>query len=155
MNLAACLNAGSGNVSEDLEERIKALVAEHTGERLGRITLETRIRDDLPCDGDDAVDLFEAFAKEFEVDLSGIQWTKHFHSETDLGCMPLGCITPLGWLFVFLAWIVRGKKAYYYVFPAADPLVPVTVRDLVEAAKAKQWVKTYPTESTDTRPPTQ
>jgi acyl carrier protein len=54
-------------VNADLEKRVKALVAEETGMRLDRLSLDTRIVEDIGCDGHDAVELFEAFARYFEV----------------------------------------------------------------------------------------
>jgi hypothetical protein len=120
----------------DLEKRVKALVARETGMRVERISLTTRVAQDIGCDGDDAVELFEAFAKEFDVDLKGIQWNKHFGPEGGIGC-PLGC------LFAVFGWLVMRNKIVNNSF-ADDLSEPVTISDLVEAARAKRWVKTYP-----------
>jgi len=117
----------------DLEERVKTLVARETSMRIERISLKTRIAQDIGCDGDDAAELFEAFAKEFDVDLTGIQWNKHFCGE---GLPPGGLF---GVLVAVFGWAVRGKSLC-----DDDFLEPITLGDLVEAATAKRWVKDYP-----------
>jgi hypothetical protein len=124
---------GGFAVNVSLEMEVMAFVAEETHYRLERINTTTRIADDIGCDGDDAYELFEAFARRFDVDLSGIQWNSHFASE---GIPALGC------LFTLLHMIgihihsssIEPKKSYY----------PVTISDMVEAAKAKKWVYRYP-----------
>ena len=121
-----------GNVDADLEHRVKALVANETGMCIERISLDTRIAQDIGCDGDDACELFEAFAKEFDVDLSRLTWNKHFSPEGFLH--PLGCLVALfGWSCSSAIGSVAGGD------------IPVTVGDLVDAAKAKKWVKSYRT----------
>jgi hypothetical protein len=100
---------------------VKALVAEKTSAHPERLALETRINLDLGCDGDDAVELFEAFAEKFHVDMSSMEWNRYFSPE---GC---GCL---------LAFVMLGLTG------GMTALEPVTVRDLVKAAEAKKWVKT-------------
>lgn len=115
--------------SDNLEARVKALVAAETGTRLDGISSSTRLAEEIGIDGDDAVHFFERFAKEFDVDLTEMQWHMHF-SDEGLGC-PVGCVFALifGW-------------SYTHGVPFS-PFVPVTVGDLVEAAMAKRWVKKY------------
>jgi acyl carrier protein len=122
-----------------LEKRVRALVADMTGTRIERISLNTRISHDIGCDGDDAVELFEAFAKEFDVDLSGIKWERHFGPE---GGNPFGCFFIV--LVVLFGWSARGNKIVSKWIPG-DAGEPVTIGDLVAAARAKRWVKTYST----------
>ena len=51
------------NPDAELEKRVKVLVAEQTGYPLERISFNTRILEDIQCDGDDVAELFEAFAQ--------------------------------------------------------------------------------------------
>ena len=48
---------------------------------LAAISLESRLCEDLGMDGDDAWDFFQRFAREFGVDLSTMQWRRHFGAE--------------------------------------------------------------------------
>lgn len=67
----------------ELRERIVAMVAEERSMNPQRILLSSRLLHDLGMDGDDAVEFFEKFAKEFNVDLSalGKHWSEHFGPE--------------------------------------------------------------------------
>jgi acyl carrier protein len=51
------------------------------------LTRETRLHDDLKIDGDDAVDFFIAFEKEFNVDISNFKLREYFNGE---GFDPIG-----------------------------------------------------------------
>lgn len=53
----------------------------------GEISFATRLLEDLKIDGDDAVDFFLAFEKEFRVDVSGLDLSKYFNGE---GIDPIG-----------------------------------------------------------------
>ena len=104
----------------EMAERVKAFVAVHTLHPRRRITLDTRLGEDIGVDGDDAVELFRDFGVHFEVDLSDIEWNRHFSSE---GCNPIAAL----WY-----WTVGRRR---------HPMVPVTIGDLVAAAEAGRWVK--------------
>jgi acyl carrier protein len=51
------------------------------------ISSATRLYEDLKIDGDDAVDFFQEFEKEFRVDISGLDLSKYFNGE---GFDPIG-----------------------------------------------------------------
>jgi acyl carrier protein len=76
---------------------------------------ETRLKQDLRLDGADAVELLEKFAKQFGVDMSACQLTRHFGPESS---------DPLRWL-----WFVISRKRW----------VPITVADLVRSAQNRRW----------------
>jgi acyl carrier protein len=123
-------------VIDDLEKRVRALVAKVTGERIERISLKTRIVQDIGCDGADAEELFDAFAKQFDVDLSDIQWERHFSHEAT---HPLGCFL---WMLVGLfGWSARSNMVISDTI--GDKLEPISVGDLVEGARATRWVKSH------------
>jgi hypothetical protein len=110
------------DASDDMVERVKAFVAVHTLYPRRRMTLDTRLMEDVGLDGDDAVELFRDFAVHFEVDLSEINWDRHFGPE---GCNPV---------FALWYWTLGHRK---------HPMVPVTISDLVVAAEARRWGKDY------------
>ena len=79
----------------ELAERIRLLVAEERGMRLDQIRMSSRFEEDLGMTGDDAGEFLEKFAAEFGVDLTGIDFHKHFGPE---GCNPFWMFSPPSWL---------------------------------------------------------
>lgn len=133
-----------------------ALVARTTGIRPEKIGLKDRLAEDLGIDGDDAVELFEAYETELRVDLSVLyaSWNKHFGPE--------GFPLPLGFGLVLVASIVGGVAGglnapawlavlvglavgLFWLIPLrAWPLPtpeshPVRVEDLITAARSGRW----------------
>lgn len=86
----------------------------------------TRIFHDTGCDGDDGAELIEAFAKRFEVDMTGFDITRHFNSERSSNP------------FIWLSRLVfdRGKLN---ANASAARNIPITVDNLFEAAKSKRF----------------
>ena len=130
-------------------------IAAETGVKRGKISLRSRVAQDLRVDGDDAMELFEKFAATFSVDLGELyaRWDQHFLAE--------GGGVGVGWLVVIGAAVVAGSglsalvKAIpywagtlvalglfgwihnrYFVDSIEVDLKPVTVQDLVDAARA-------------------
>jgi hypothetical protein len=104
---------------EGLPEHVRQFVAQAVGVRPERVRPGTRINYGLGVDGDDGVELLEAFAARFGVDMSGCEIGRYFGPEAGGN--------PLCWLLQLL-----------------DPrsrLVPLTVGDLAEAARIGQWRK--------------
>lgn len=58
--------------NKNLQTQIIEFVANHCGVESHRLTLETSINNDLGCDGDDAIELFESFGLLFSIDLNEI-----------------------------------------------------------------------------------
>ena len=99
----------------DSEKCIIKLIADFTGVNSDRISLESRLNHDLGIDGDDASEVLSLYSEAFGVDLTDFQFSKYFRGEPHL--------------LNFWRWI-----------PSKRPkLTPITVRDLVEAAKQKKW----------------
>ena len=107
--------------ADDLESRIRTLIIRQTGISPEKITAETDVVDDLRIYGDDVWELFEAFGKQFSVQMDGFRWYHHTGLE---GCNPL-------WL-LFKPW--WAKKTY----------VPVRLGDLVASAQQGVWAVRYP-----------
>ena len=146
----------------ELEERIVTFAAVERGMKRKRILLTSRLSHDLGMEGDDAVEFFEKFGEDFSVDLAplGNHWHRHFGPEgggiPSLGaivlivaCVVVGDLLHLafhwipGWA-AMIALIVVASWAYFRFFADRNPdVIPVTVQDLVDAAKAGKWVKQY------------
>jgi hypothetical protein len=110
-----------------LWERVRALVAAETGARAEHLTLGTTLFGDLGVDGDDAAELFEAYATEFRVDRTGLDLRRHFGPEG----WPLWAllIMPL-----WMLWMARPGEPH-----KKAGLTPVTLSDLVISAEAGRW----------------
>lgn len=84
----------------------------------------TDILDSTGCDGDDAWEFFEAFAKEFDVDLDGFP--------------------------AYMRFVIDEPPNFRRVRPVdldgrTVPFLPVTLDMLVEAVDAGRWAAHYPT----------
>lgn len=121
-----------------------------------------QLLDDLGVDGDEAVDFFEAFEAEFQVELEPLHlnWARHFGPEGFpfwLGLLmvviggavaiPLALFTSLPkWAVIGLSmaagfgWLI-GLRAW----PLPRPrLTPITVDQLVQAAETGRWPEPPP-----------
>ena len=137
-----------------LEERIVAFATEELGMRPGRIGLSSRLSHDLGMDGDDAVQFFERFGEDFKVDLTVLydHWREHFGGEgmsleamlvigaaVGLGIILHEAFQPIPWWI----WMIVLLCAFHFGYYRRFKVVPVTVSDLVDAAKEGRWVKPY------------
>jgi Protein of unknown function (DUF1493) len=103
--------------ADDLPNRVKVFLGNFWREPVERLRPETRLEEDLGMTGDDAYDCLREFAERFGVDMSGLEFHRHFGPE---GCNPL-------WLFYTPAWLVNHGE------------YPVTVDHLVRVAQARRW----------------
>lgn len=123
-------------INAELYARVSAFVADQRGESEEKLTPDTRLQDDLGVDGDDGFELIEAFCEEFEIqNTSEINLTKYFAPE---GCNPFEIYV---WLYYEIPvdlyyWVVGREK------PREEPNsdIPLTLRNLVKSAEAKQWI---------------
>lgn len=113
-------------MNPDVTTEVFALVSEFTRVRR-KLTLETTLFYDLGIDGDDAVEFFEEFGKAFHVDLMDFKIEKYFGPEAS---DPLSSIA---------TWIQGWWTGNHH---RAAGVVPITLRDLVEAAETKRWART-------------
>jgi hypothetical protein len=105
-------------VPDELETAVIALIAGECCVRSERLTPSTRILHDLGWDGDDAADLLRRFAQAFDVDASAFRFQRHFGPEAPFH--------PLSYLYLRL---LRPERLRF---------VPLTVGDLVQAARSKR-----------------
>jgi hypothetical protein len=110
-------------MDEELYRCIEAFVREQLWEPKGGLRPETRLLHDIGAAGLDGYEFMEAYAAEFDVDLTGFNFRQHFGDE-GLGCLPLA---PFHWLYLRLFDPER------LVIPA------VTLRDLTRWAEAGAW----------------
>ncbi|HWC99823.1 MAG TPA: DUF1493 family protein [Candidatus Sulfopaludibacter sp.] len=150
----------------ELEERIVNFIVDETSINAKKVHLDSRLAQDIGMEGDDAVEFFENFHEHFHVDLSalGDHWHQHFLPE-GIGVPPLGCMVMIGvgvvaggllhdlfkWIPYWAAMIVLVAifcSIYTWIYgkffgEPQDQKIPITVRDLVEAASSGTWVKHY------------
>lgn len=105
-------------MDEHLAERVVGFLCEFFAVRSDKLRAETRLEEDLGMTGLDASEFLESFAREFDVDLTGIEFHKHFGPE----CGPT-LLMPRE-----LEEEMRDLGNY-----------PVTIGHLVDLATTKHW----------------
>ena len=140
------------------EERVASFTAQHWRIRKDRrLTADTRLAQDLGIDGEDAVEFFDEFQRDFGVDLVDLHmhWDQHFSPEGTLSLGALAaivlCITAGFWLReaigILPAWvwglILIAIAALIHHRFAKDDRLPVTVGDLIESVRVGRWNKAY------------
>ncbi|MGA2153476.1 MAG: DUF1493 family protein [Bryobacteraceae bacterium] len=147
--------APNSEAMSSLEERIIAFTADEIGVKRGRIRLDSRLLHDLGMDGDDAVEFFEEFSKRFHVDVTPLSnhWAQHFGPEIGGGPILLAVIGLAVGAATLLHKAVPAVPTWAWCIPLVPSLiwcgnkvvtarvVPVTVRDLVNAASTGEWAE--------------
>jgi Protein of unknown function (DUF1493) len=150
-------NELSSLAMSDLASEIVDFVAWERGLPPAKVGLLVGLQDDLGLDGDDAVWFFEEFGKRYFVDLDPLyrNWSRHFVPEgfgspwfliaagvfvATVGLSRFGILptwTP-GFSVVgvgfFWAWSAYRKQ----------PVIRITVADLIDAATKQRWPIAYP-----------
>jgi len=84
-----------------------------------RLTPTTTLGRDLGVDGDDGVELIQAYGRRFDVDLSDFRPSQHFGAEA--------AANPLIWVW----WLLSRNW---------PKLIPITLGDLESSRQARRWV---------------
>jgi uncharacterized protein DUF1493 len=105
-------------MSADLSERVMQMIADQTGFRRSGMRPDTDLARDLGVDGDDARELLLRFGGDFNVNLVNLQFDRHFGPEAGFNLLAL--LRPSRW-----RW--QSER------------VPLTIADLVEAARTRSW----------------
>ena len=101
-------------------EIAKVFISKYWSIPVNKLNRETKLEDDLGITGDDAVDFFDKFSKEFNVDLSALDLQRYFESEG------VGLIN-FSWLF--------GKRK-----KVKRSLHEITIADLERAIEFGKWI---------------
>jgi hypothetical protein len=104
-----------------LAVRVIQFVAKETSLPVERMLHNIDYRLNGPIGGLDGFELVEAFAKEFDVDISGVDFGKYFGAE--------GSGNPIE-MIVTLIESLKGRSR----------LPAVTISDFIDAARAKRWL---------------
>src|ERR1700689_163833 len=148
--------------SDALEQRVLTFAAIRAGVSPRKVSPMTRLAQGLDIKGDDAKEFFDAYRKEFRVNLGELNmpWDQHFHPEPGLIMNTIFWGVGFVALTVFVShplftwywassneWqIGSGLVGVISLFAAwfqnrrSDP---VTIADLIDAARAGRWVKSY------------
>lgn len=116
----------SGEFDQALYNRVTALVIKQTNVKA--VNPETRLFQDLGVDGDDGDELMQQFGDQFNVNMDNfyLNYHKHFGPE-------------LPWLaFLWPYWILF-KRDKLNKSCTAWKMIPISVIDLYNAAKAKEF----------------
>ncbi len=142
-----------------IEAEIIDLIADERGLPRHKVTLSSRLQQDLGMDGDDAVEFFQDFEKRYGPDLAPLyqHWDRHFGPE-GFGS-PMMFLVMLILLFLPLplirfgispAWVWGVEIAAVLLWlwalrqwPLKDKIVAVKVEDVVVAATTKRWPIDY------------
>lgn len=144
----------------ELEQRVLTFVAIHSGVDRRKLTPMTRLAQDIDIKGDDASKLFDAFGKEFRVNLDelNMHWDRHFHPKAGMLLnglvLTIGCFAfvvlllypfymPYGRSFLWAGSGLVSLVSFFTVWYRSRISVPVTIADLIDAADAGRWVKSY------------
>jgi len=103
----------------EIAERVRHFVSDFSRQNPDHLRADTRLEEDLGMTGDDAAEFLEAFAAAFEIDLTGIEFHKHFGPE---------CSGPVLFWPRWLKDQLRDVGKY-----------PVTIGHLVDVAAARRW----------------
>jgi hypothetical protein len=115
-----------------LEDEVAAFVADFTSHPIKQIKPQTTLFGDLGIDGDDGDEILSTFMQRFAVDMSSYR-PIHFGPE---GFVPWA---PLYWLVILWRTIFEKNSTP----ESRSRLMPITIQDLIDSAKAKQWTIRY------------
>ncbi len=109
-------------MDDEVNPELVAFLCQETGSAPNKIRRQTQLRRDLGVEGDDGVELIEAFGRRFGVDVSGCTLGLYFGPEGSVG--PIELLLWIGWA------ITRQLPRF----------VPITVDDLEASIRAKRWI---------------
>jgi Protein of unknown function (DUF1493) len=156
-----------------LEERAFAFVSIQSHVDRKKLSPMMRLAQDLDITGDDASHFFDAFGREFHVNLDelNMHWDLHFHPEAgwilNAVFVVIGCLTLAGsllalfglggrlWSYDYFSpyrmyrtptWVGSGIASlvcWAVAWYRNRDTVPITIADLIDEAEAGRWVKPY------------
>jgi len=138
-----------------IPDRVYALVAEDRGVNRSTLTPGTTLSYDLGLEGDDAVEFFENFGKEFSVDLEQLRedWNRYFSAEglSPVAFIPGAIVSVLlaklfprvtEWLSLLLGFVLGTILFFGALWLFRKKHEPqITIQDLIDCAEAGKWTK--------------
>lgn len=107
-------------MDEQILCHVTAFIAHRLHVRLETLLPDTRLREDLGVDGDDAIELLADFAATFGVAMTDFCFARYFGPEASFNP-------------VYYAYILLAKKRQAETFP-------ITISALVIAVAAQRWL---------------
>ena len=101
----------------------------HTGAKT--VTAETRLYADLGMTGDDAERFLQAFAANYDIDMSALEWQRYFENEPTMADMLMPAL-------VFGASVLSPTFAVRWQ-SAREAEREITIAHLAEVASTKVW----------------
>ncbi len=101
-------------------ERIKSFISKYWSVPVGKLNQNTKLEDDLGITGDDAVEFFDKFSTEFNIDLSDLDLHKYFESE--------------GVGLLNFSWLLGKRRK------VKRSLHEITIADLENTLKVGKWI---------------
>jgi acyl carrier protein len=149
-------------MQDTITSRVIALLADETGVKPEKISLTSALNENLGMEGDDAVEFFQRFQKEFALDLRLLwdDWDYYFLLEglpvrtsifltlpVVLAAVLLDKFLPhipfgLSLVFGFIFWFTALLAWERYFRKPSEP--QITVQDLIDCAKTGVWSKKIP-----------
>jgi hypothetical protein len=143
-----------------IEDRVLLFVAHHCAVERSNLSFDSRLYHDFGLDGDDVAEFFDAFRREFSVDLgslpqhyrkySGSEFTVGFRRpETSVACAIVVVVALVVWpwhpLYSFLLLPAAFGLALvsFFYWRASKRFLPLRVATLVEAAQTRAWPKAH------------
>lgn len=109
--------------NDPIVQQLKIMISENRGIPLQKLRLEDTLFQDLGMYGDDALEFLVEYAKTFEIDMTGFDFSKYFRSE--------------GW-----SWGDSSETAIWLSKSYRWSLnyTPITILDIIRIAKKKKWL---------------
>ena len=101
-------------------ERIKLFISKYWSVPVDKLNRDTKIEDDLGITGDDAIEFFDKFSKEFSIDLSDLDLHRYFESE--------------GVGLINFSWLLGKRRK------VKRSLHEITIADLENTLKKGKWI---------------
>jgi acyl carrier protein len=101
-------------------ETVIQFVSKYWSVSANNLSKDTRLEDDLGITGDDAVELFDKFSKEFHIDISDLDLRKYFESEG--------------------VGLINFSRIFGKQIKVKRSLHEITISDLVNTLKIGKWI---------------
>lgn len=149
-------------MDDSIEERVYALLVEELHVPREKLAANKTLSHDLGMEGDDAVEFFEKFGHEFQVDFSGLyqDWSRYFAAE---GVSPAAVLIMLGpgaligfgmerlfarlptWIGFSLGMLIWLFPFLYFLRWRSRRSLQISIQDLMDCANEGRWSKLPPT----------